>query len=492
MEVNSWYTEVVERLKKADEYRWRAHGRPLYGEQQGIPCCRQTDVWNQVWDKNLVTPVSTSKKQLIKDDKIRDRPYTAPAAKGSIGKSYRKPRNGQIKHEKSSKPKLDRKKKKETEISDVDGQNTPDKTDAHTARRTSSAPARTTSAASQIPSLSSGPKSSPQEKTSTTSRRARPKSAEPSLSLSKKDTKSPKHPTKQASNIPESIIKHKESLIGSSESPSKKDIKHKPITSKTSFKLPSKTSEQVSLPVKSRPIRASASATAIVNGDDGKIWLKPSTSEPKTVQCDIKEKEKSSLKESKESSKDSLSEKEDELSKAESSILPEKSDKTEKKDATRPNTLPSVNGMDLKNERLNDSASQAEPLSGPVQLTTVRSPEEVTGMKSPDPESWTVPIETGKGLEWTDGQTPGEEPVRAKSPPVLLASKPVELIPSAVNSEPVIPQVEPVPSESVSKIPPSTEVSSVEMVSPSAGRMLASDVLDRARSRLDQFWSKNK
>ncbi|XP_067135893.1 fibrous sheath CABYR-binding protein-like [Centruroides vittatus] len=481
LEVNPWYTEVVERLKKADEYRWRAHGRPLYGEQQGVPCCRQSDVWNQVWDKNLVTAVATTKKQPAKDDKTRDRPHTAPTAKVPLPKSlYRKPRNGQVKHEKPLKSKLERKKKREPEPTDTEEQ-TGDKADVPSARRTASAPARTSSAASQLPSTWSGQKLSSQGKAATPSKRARPKSAEPTLGLSKRDSKSPKHLTKQSISIPESSTKPKENLAGPSESPTKKDTKHK--IGRTSFKTP-KTSEQVSHAVKPRPIHASASATAVVNGEDGKIWLKPSTSEAKTIQCD-KDKEKPTMKESKDSSKDSLS---DETSMGKTNTVVEKSDK---KDATRPNTLPSVNGMDLKSERLNDSSSQAEPLPGPVQLTTVRSPEEVTGVKSPDPESWTVPIETGKGLEWTDGQTPGEEPVRAKSPPAV-PSKPVEIIPSAVNSEPVITQVEPAPSESAPKVPPSTEVPNVEMVSPSAGRMLASDVLDRARSRLDQFWSKNK
>ena len=27
-----WFVEVVERLQKANEYRWRGHGHPVYGE----------------------------------------------------------------------------------------------------------------------------------------------------------------------------------------------------------------------------------------------------------------------------------------------------------------------------------------------------------------------------------------------------------------------------------------------------------------------------
>jgi hypothetical protein len=42
--------------------------------------------------------------------------------------------------------------------------------------------------------------------------------------------------------------------------------------------------------------------------------------------------------------------------------------------------------------------------SGPVRTTQVKSPEEITGVKSPSPESWTVPID--KGLNWMNGGTP--------------------------------------------------------------------------------------
>ncbi|GIY85885.1 nuclear protein MDM1 [Caerostris extrusa] len=56
-----------------------------------------------------------------------------------------------------------------------------------------------------------------------------------------------------------------------------------------------------------------------------------------------------------------------------------------------------------------------------VPLTTVKSPEEVTGVRSPDPESWTVPLEIGKGLHWMDGKTP--DGVQAKGPPILLSKR---------------------------------------------------------------------
>lgn len=47
----------------------------------------------------------------------------------------------------------------------------------------------------------------------------------------------------------------------------------------------------------------------------------------------------------------------------------------------------------------------SEPKSVPLRTTQVKSPEELTGIKSPSPESWKVSIEKG-GLNWVNGNTP--------------------------------------------------------------------------------------
>lgn len=43
---------------------------------------------------------------------------------------------------------------------------------------------------------------------------------------------------------------------------------------------------------------------------------------------------------------------------------------------------------------------------GPVKTTDIKSSEEVTGVKSPSPESWTVEIDTGDPLNWLNGNVP--------------------------------------------------------------------------------------
>ncbi|XP_076363007.1 uncharacterized protein LOC143253282 isoform X2 [Tachypleus tridentatus] len=101
-------------------------------------------------------------------------------------------------------------------------------------------------------------------------------------------------------------------------------------------------------------------------------------------------------------------------------------------DAVRPNSLQAVNG-DLESK--SPSPIPAPP-TGPVPLTTVKSPEEVTGIKSPDPETWTIPLETSKDLEWTEGHIPVDAK-RSKYPSDFLVKADVfpqngELIESGV------------------------------------------------------------
>ncbi|XP_076358667.1 uncharacterized protein LOC143251158 [Tachypleus tridentatus] len=245
------------------------------------------------------------------------------------------------------------------------------------------------------------------------------------------------------------------------------------------------------------------------------------------------------------------------------------------KEPIRPNSLPAVNG--LANGKDTDSPSPLPELThgGHVPLTRVKSPEEMTGIKSPDPESWTVPLETGPGLEWMNGQTPTDGG-RATSPPMLISSlrstrelpsrpeammaekqhttqpdvmlaekhpvtqpevmyadkhvamqpetvhndnlptmwsempgqsdllqdqKELNTLPDSIVDQTKTPGSEMLPvQKEVSRTDsgkhkhpqPAEDVPSVQIVSPSSGRSLASDVLGRARSKFDQFWSKNK
>ncbi len=67
---------------------------------------------------------------------------------------------------------------------------------------------------------------------------------------------------------------------------------------------------------------------------------------------------------------------------------------------------PRPTSLTAKDKNKNNSGNVSIPPlpSGPVRTTQVKSPEEITGVKSPSPESWTVPID--KGLNWMNGETP--------------------------------------------------------------------------------------
>ena len=115
---------------------------------------------------------------------------------------------------------------------------------------------------------------------------------------------------------------------------------------------------------------------------EGKIWLKP---KPKATEEKKEEK------------------------KEKPSKLPTNSGHTTKQSdkgnggpkSPRPTTLTtSGNG---KNEK--EKPKEKPPIpSGPIRTTQIKSPEEITGVKSPSPESWTVPID--RQLNWINGETP--------------------------------------------------------------------------------------
>lgn len=136
---------------------------------------------------------------------------------------------------------------------------------------------------------------------------------------------------------------------------------------------------------------------------------------PKSISLDIKPREKTSNGPT-EQKKLKSQINGDETTQESEPLLPEKESpitetKTgeKKTEATRPQTLPNM--TDTEN-LVNGICSPSPPVlrpklpNRPVPLTTVKSPEEVTGVRSPDPATWTVPLETGKGLQWTDGKTP--------------------------------------------------------------------------------------
>ncbi|XP_022247782.1 nuclear protein MDM1-like isoform X2 [Limulus polyphemus] len=139
---------------------------------------------------------------------------------------------------------------------------------------------------------------------------------------------------------------------------------------------------------KSRPVPRRP-PSSIVNGQEPKVLPKPTTTESTKMEVTNGEQ---------------LEKDRDEKDAAKELVQSEhkKIEKFSPQDAVRPNSLQAVNG-DLESK---SPSPIPEPPTGPVPLTTVKSPEEVTGIKSPDPETWTIPLETSKDLEWTDGHIP--------------------------------------------------------------------------------------
>ncbi|GIY50880.1 nuclear protein MDM1, partial [Caerostris extrusa] len=103
----------------------------------------------------------------------------------------------------------------------------------------------------------------------------------------------------------------------------------------------------------------------------------------------------------------------------------------EHSDAVRPSSLTPISSASISKQEPSNNSTKTEavisdeqalsetksavPQSSVVPLTHVRTPEEVTGVKSPDPENWIVPIENSEHLEWS-GVNTSDTPLKVKSP----------------------------------------------------------------------------
>lgn len=291
---HAWYLEVVERLKKADQYRVRSHaGSSEHGTPEGLAAGRA-----------VLSPVSlaASSARTWKDDRpVKERGRTPVA--------------------------IHRKK-------DTDAVDYPKSRDGSTKKK------------HQV------------EKTT-----VRPKSAEPVIPVAKSEHKSPKRTRPRA---PKDLPVHGHGDLSGRKKAYKQSAD------------------------KSSPVGGKPRAVPRPREDGGKVWLKPDSKEDK--------------------------EGGEEAPKEEALVNGFGSEEHSEEHSVQPGMTgddqPQING------------EHVVPVTKPpmkVPLTTVKSPEEVTGVRSPDPESWTVPLEIGKGLHWMDGKTP--DGVQAKGPPILLSKR---------------------------------------------------------------------
>lgn len=314
---NSWYSEVVERLKKADQYRVRSHaGVPLYGDQQPIP----PELIGHIRERPILSPVSVaaSTSRTWKDERpSKERPRPPPA------------------------PVHHRKEKKDV----TDSPEHPKSREGSTKKK-------------------------PQVEKTT----VRPKSAEPVIPHPKEHRSSPKHqPKSSRPRAPKDLPVHG----------------HGDLSGKKKARAAEKLSPVGSKP---RAVPRPGAAVSVVNGDDGKVWLKPDSAKDSEKE---EEKEKAG----------------DDMPAGGGDVVVNGYPESSKPDIDMVNgeVEDSVHDHDHTLDKDPPRATQ-QPITKPpirVPLTTVKSPEEVTGVRSPDPESWTVPLEIGKGLHWMDGKTPG-------------------------------------------------------------------------------------
>lgn len=463
---NSWYTEVVERLQKADEYRSRSRAGALQAQAEGGAPHQRTpgELWSHLDSSASLAALALAQTPRLTSAKTLPRERPAPS---SIYRS-------------SSAKKRD-------------------KADAETGRTVTDASEKKSPTKAVSPMKSEAPGS--QRKPSPTARGSPPTSAKagrqrmPSPKVSGKREEGGEATVAKASVAPRaraasSPPQKRTPLTESDKKDDKKDDK------KTGTSRPRRPLQESAAPPAAKP--RAVVRPASVNEQDGKIWLKPQGKPGEEAPDAERAKDGKAGAVPEEEAKAEPGGEPPATTPAESVEAATPGSGSERKsDAVRPSSLPPMNGSSASSSALG-SADLASPSplpepqgGGPVPLTTVKSPEEMTGVKSPDPETWTVPLDTGRGLEWTDGQSPaGDWPAKAKgsaAPIIEIAPEPA----SAPKGEPLIPEgkvdpIQKVGAEEGHK--PASEESPVLKTNPGVG----ADVLDKARNRLEEFWVTGK
>ncbi|XP_013772042.2 uncharacterized protein LOC106457196 isoform X2 [Limulus polyphemus] len=306
-ETNPWYSEVVERIKKADEYRVRSQGTPFYGEQSPLIQGKPVE-----GDSPLSTDVLIAmSRPLFREEKpISPRKRSVSAHPPAVVPLLQTGESRQKEESLSSSRSVSSERKKER---------TP-------------------------------------EGRHETSPRRQPRTFREGLS-----TKKPVRPASVPRGEP-------------------------------SIKSTGTTTPPYSKP---RPVpRQSPYST--VNGEDTKLWVKPTTADQEKKKDIINGEKLEKYFDEGDGVKEPLE--------SEEKGNHEMPLQTKEKDTVRPSFLQETNGFNGDAESKSPSPIP-EPPTGPVPLTTVMSPEELTGVKSPVPETWTVPLETKKELEWTNCYT---------------------------------------------------------------------------------------
>ncbi|KAG0416182.1 hypothetical protein HPB47_006639 [Ixodes persulcatus] len=502
---NSWYTEVVERLQKADEYRSRSRAGALQAQAEGGAPHQRTpgELWSHLDSSASLAALALAQTPRLTSAKTLPRERPAPS---SIYRS-------------SSAKKRD-------------------KADAETGRTVTDASEKKSPTKAVSPMKSEAPGS--QRKPSPTARGSPPTSAKagrqrmPSPKVSGKREEGGEATVAKASVAPRaraasSPPQKRTPLTESDKKDDKKDDKKtgEPLSAYCHSLEPSAHSS-VCTSRPRRPLQESAAPPAAkpravvrpasVNEQDGKIWLKPQGKPGEEAPDAERAKDGKAGAVPEEEAKAEPGGEPPATTPAESVEAATPGSGSERKsDAVRPSSLPPMNGSSASSSALGSADLASGCLSsfsaaalldeeaavpgpsplpepqggGPVPLTTVKSPEEMTGVKSPDPETWTVPLDTGRGLEWTDGQSPaGDWPAKAKgsaAPIIEIAPEPA----SAPKGEPLIPEgkvdpIQKVGAEEGHK--PASEESPVLKTNPGVG----ADVLDKARNRLEEFWVTGK
>ncbi|XP_076357437.1 uncharacterized protein LOC143250568 isoform X3 [Tachypleus tridentatus] len=526
----AWYNEVTERLKKADEYRQRSNGTPLYGDKTSAVDSQHGDVGSQEKQEGL-TPFLAyggSLRDMHVEGKFSLRPATAPPVHRKEKKFLKVDtvhacRPASAEYGTITIPMPPQERRKFTP---------PQERRKSTPPQESRKPVDTKHEAKPVigailPSagLTMRREKRPHQAKSV---KVRPVSMDSStISLSEKEKRSPYRQLKP--KVSQRPLSQEHGKLGSPRESKKKSIRPvsasfssrsrlKPVSKALDVSPPSDTQTRTS---------ARTSKLIMTNGDEGRLWLKTSANDTSKKEKeklneviakeDIEKQDGEKKLESTKSVKEKLFDGIDQIIVPSPPVQKHESQrrKEDKLRGTFTPQMPSA-AKDVVLPPLNGKRETIQPISQ-IAVNGMANGKETNSERAPSPPilvtSLSSILEPPSRTKATLGGKQSELMVPQKYPTVraesIFSEKLPAVYPDMMTFQPrgtkghkkapsmseMIPHHKSV-SRTEEGMPTTSwgpdDIPPVKIITPSTRRSLASDVLDRARSRLDQFWKGNK
>ncbi|XP_026471960.1 serine/arginine repetitive matrix protein 1-like [Ctenocephalides felis] len=476
---DAWYKEVLELRKKAGEYKSRGWGTELSIDQVADISNKQIELWEQVSRRSSLSALSlasTSHRSITKEEKDKENNKKTSPTKAAFIKTPRMLDNARFRKE----------------------------TIRHHLERTTGIDCSEEGALLPSPTLEKLVPVTPRSEEHYSPKRCSPQKGSPQKSSPKKGSPQKSSPQKSKSS-PRSGRSHSvgPGVIQSENlSPKRTPRPGSTVTATTaSAAAKQKKSPTMAVSAERRPRPTSLSTTVPSRSKSSSVPPKPHSSSSTVVNRNAEAQQQSRTK-----TPSSAKQAPTPTPKSAPAAGPVATGPVSTKigeDKTPKLEIEDDGSVERDAASVSSSAGSAltpreQIVKSPPEPTRVKSPEQII-MRSPDPVNWTVPLDTGKTFTVTQNVREGGDAVSTPTPrpqSEIKARSPRDLPPSAPQSATSSHRDELVNGNSTDNrgdtAPVTAKPDAVEsVVSPGTGRSLASEVLEKARTRFDKFWGKD-